>query len=94
MSEYAMRNLHTYLDEGLKKAKTDDDVKKAIINAFNKVEEDWLQVVKVSFEKGFPKSAYVGSCALVAVVHNNKLYVANAGDSKAVVLRKTADGEY
>lgn len=43
---------------------------------------------------GFPKSAYVGSCAIIAVVHNNKLYVANAGDSKAVLLRKKANGEY
>ena len=36
----------------------------------------------------------MGSCALVAVVHNNKLYVANAGDSKAVILRKKQDGTY
>ena len=42
----------------------------------------------MAFEKGFPKPAYVGSCALIAVVHNNKLYVANAGDCKAVLLRK------
>lgn len=36
----------------------------------------------------------MGSCALVAIVHNNKLYVANAGDSKGVLLRKKADGSY
>ena len=62
--------------------------------AFNKVEEDWLEVAKVAYDKGFPKSAYVGSCALVALVHNNKLYVANAGDCKAVILRKTDNNNY
>lgn len=31
---------------------------------------------------------------MVAVVHENKLYVANAGDSKAVLLRKKEDGSY
>jgi hypothetical protein len=36
-----MRNLHTYLDANLKQAKTDEDVKKAIHDAFNKVEDDW-----------------------------------------------------
>lgn len=51
-------------------------------------------MAKVSFEKGFPSTAYVGSCALVAVVHDNKLYVANAGDSKAILLRKKPDGSY
>ena len=36
----------------------------------------------------------MGSCALVAVVHDNKLYVANAGDCKAVLLRKKENGAY
>jgi len=30
----------------------------------------------------------MGSTALVALVHDNKLYVANAGHSKAVLLRE------
>lgn len=90
-----MKQLHVYLDENLKKVKSnDEEVKQAIKDAFNKVENDWYEVAKVSFEKGFPKSAYVGSCALVVVVHNNKLYIANAGDSKASLLRKKEDGSY
>ena len=36
----------------------------------------------------------MGSCALVVVVHNNKLYVANAGDCKAALLRQKPDGSY
>lgn len=40
-----------------------------------------------AFKFGFPKAAYVGSCAMVALVIDSKLYVANSGDSKAVLLR-------
>ena len=29
---------------------------------------------------------------MISIVHNNKLYVANAGDSKAALLRKNGDG--
>ncbi len=43
---------------------------------------------------GYPKVAYVGSCALVAIVKDNKLYVANAGDSKGVLLRRKDDGTF
>lgn len=95
VSDYAMRKLHVYLDEELTKAsKSETDIKKAINNAYNRVEEDWVRLTKEGFDKGFPKIAYVGSCALVAVVKDNKLYVANAGDSKAVLLRKKADNTY
>lgn len=87
-----MRKLHVYLEEELKQAKTEEQVKQAIKNAYTRVENDWVEVAKAAFEKGFPKVAYVGSCALVAIVHDNKVYVANAGDSKAVILRKTEEG--
>jgi pyruvate dehydrogenase phosphatase len=62
------------------------------VKAYERLEEEWLKVARVSFHNGFPKAGYVGSCALVAIVHNNKLYVANAGDSKGVLLRKTEAG--
>ena len=41
----------------------------------------------MAFEAGYPQVAYMGSTALVALVHDNKLFVANAGHSKAVLLR-------
>jgi pyruvate dehydrogenase phosphatase len=88
-----MRKLHSYLDEELKKAgNSDAAIQNAIKAAYNKVEADWVSLAKDAFDKGFPKVAYVGSCALVAVVKDNKLYVANAGDSKAALLRKKPDG--
>lgn len=94
VSDYAMRQMHVYLDEELKSAKSEADVKRAISKAFGRVEQDWIDLAKTAFDKGFPKVAYVGSCALVAVVKDNKLYIANAGDSKAVLLRKKEDGSY
>ncbi|CDW90803.1 protein phosphatase [Stylonychia lemnae] len=94
LSEYAMRQLHIYIDQELKGAKNDSDVKNAIKKAFDKIENDWIAVAKQTFDKGFPQSAYVGSCALVTIVYNNKLYVANAGDSKGVMLRQKEDGSY
>lgn len=37
--------------------------------------------------------ARIGACALVALVHNKKLYVANAGDCKGVVCALNNNGE-
>ena len=84
-----------YLDEEFAKgSKNDEQIKQAIARAYNRVEEDWVKLTREAFDKGFPKVAYVGSCALVAVVKDNKLYVANAGDSKAVLLRQKEDKTY
>jgi len=79
------------MDEELKKAKSEKDVKAAIERAFDKVENEWLEVARTGFNNGYPKTAYVGACALIAIVHDNKLYVANAGDCKGVLLRKKED---
>ncbi len=35
----------------------------------------------------------VGTCALTVVVYNKKIYVANCGDSEALLVSKSADGE-
>lgn len=84
--------MHVYLDEFLKGATTEEQIKTAILKAFAKVEQEWLDFASISFKNGFPKTAYVGSCALIAVVIDDKLYVANAGDSKAVLLREVTEG--
>ena len=47
-----------------------------------------------TFDLGFPSSAYVGSCAIAAYIHKDKIYVANAGDCNAVLLRRKADGSF
>ena len=89
-----MKKMHLYIDEELKGAKTDKQIQEAIKKGFEKLEQEWVKIAQASFHNGFPKAGSVGSCGLVAIVHNNKLYVANAGDSKAVMLRQKNDGEF
>lgn len=80
--------MHLYLDEQLKGAKTESQIKDAIKKAFEMIENEWLEVATSGFNNGFAKTAYVGSCALVGLVIDNKLYTASCGDSKAVILRE------
>ena len=35
---------------------------------------------------GFPSVARVGSCALTAIIVGNKVYSANLGDSKGIIV--------
>ena len=52
-----------------------------------------MKVAEASFNFGFPKPAYVGSCALIAIISGNKLYVANSGDCKGVLISKNEAGD-
>ncbi|KAJ0533608.1 putative protein-serine/threonine phosphatase [Helianthus annuus] len=52
--------------------------------AFLKTDEEFLLSVEREWENN-PKIASVGSCCLAGVVCNGMLYVANAGDSRAVL---------
>lgn len=49
-----MRKMHLYLDEELKGAKSDDQIKKAILKAYSRVENDWIALAKQGFEMGYP----------------------------------------
>ncbi|KAJ4826647.1 hypothetical protein Tsubulata_001522 [Turnera subulata] len=61
-----------------------------IRKAFDATEEEFLQLVKQSWTAR-PQIASVGSCCLVGAVENDVLYVANLGDSRAVLGRKVSD---
>lgn len=63
----------------------------AIRKAFTATEEEFLQLVKRSW-RSRPKIASAGSCCLVGAIADNVLYVANLGDSRAVLGRRGADG--
>ena len=54
VAEYAMKKLHIYLEEELKGAKNDDQIKKAILKAYSRVENDWISLAKLAFEMGYP----------------------------------------
>ena len=99
VAEYASKKLHIFFDEKIKELKDegilskDDMIISAINYAFTAVEKDILQTAKDAFDKGFGDFIFIGACALVIIVHDNKLYVANCGDSKAKLFIKDG-GEY
>ncbi|GMP31342.1 hypothetical protein CsSME_00005598 [Camellia sinensis var. sinensis] len=62
-----------------------------IRKAFDATEEEFLHLVKRSW-LAQPQIASVGSCCLVGVISNDILYVANLGDSRAVLGRAVSDG--
>ncbi|XP_010558929.1 PREDICTED: probable protein phosphatase 2C 67 [Tarenaya hassleriana] len=57
-----------------------------IRKAFIETEEEFLTMVKKQWIRN-PKLASVGSCCLMGVICNGLVYVANAGDSRAVMGR-------
>ncbi|KAK6777951.1 hypothetical protein RDI58_024669 [Solanum bulbocastanum] len=63
-----------------------------IKRAFNATEEDFIRLVKQSLPS-MPKIASVGSCCLFGAISGSELYVANLGDSRAVLGRRGFDGE-
>ncbi|KAJ9175191.1 hypothetical protein P3X46_013769 [Hevea brasiliensis] len=58
-----------------------------IKKAFNATEEEFCHLVKRSLPMK-PQIASVGSCCLVGAITNDLLYVANLGDSRAVLGRR------
>jgi len=93
-----MKMLHGYLDKELAKFKTkspsDEQVKEAILNAFDTLEKEWVDLARMAFPRGYAQVAQVGACALVSIVHNNKIYTASAGDSKAVIYRENSPHQF
>lgn len=58
-----------------------------VINkAFMATEEEFLSLVKKQWLLK-PQLASVGSCCLVGIIYSGELYVANSGDSRAVLGR-------
>lgn len=63
-----------------------------IKKAFSATEEDFTRLVKRSLPVK-PQIASVGSCCLVGAISDGELFVANLGDSRAVLGRRGFDGE-
>ena len=63
-----------------------------IKRAFSATEEEFLHLVKRSLPSS-PQIASVGSCCLLGAIAENVLYVANLGDSRAVLGRRASESE-
>ncbi|XP_057466485.1 probable protein phosphatase 2C 63 [Actinidia eriantha] len=84
-SRFVNRHLFSYLHKFvMEQGGLSADVLK---NAFSATEEDFLNLVKKSLPVQ-PKIASVGSCCLVGAISRDVLYVANLGDSRAVLGRR------
>ncbi|CAL9181383.1 unnamed protein product [Musa hybrid cultivar] len=62
-----------------------------IKRAFDATEEEFLYLVKRSW-RSRPQMASVGSCCLIGAITDDRLYVANLGDSRAVLGRCSLGG--
>jgi len=62
----------------------------ALRKAYYKTEEGFLQFVRRSWLSN-PQIAISGSCCLAGTIYNGTLYIANLGDSRAVLGRRVSD---
>lgn len=63
-----------------------------IRKAFDAIEEGFLRLVKQSWLDQ-PQIASAGSCCLFGAISKDELYVANLGDSRAVLGRRAETGQ-
>jgi protein phosphatase 2C family protein 2/3 len=68
-------NLHNYI---IKENNFLENIEQSLINSFEKAENDFLKIAKENNDKS-------GSCALVCLIIDNYLYIANCGDSRAII---------
>jgi len=93
VAEYARENLPRVLEEVLTAnkqknfANNDEYITTSIKEAFDIVENNFLEVARNAYNIGFPDTGKVGACALVTLVHGGKVYAANAGDCKGVIAK-------
>uniref|UniRef100_A0A0B6Z5U5 Integrin-linked kinase-associated serine/threonine phosphatase 2C n=2 Tax=Arion vulgaris TaxID=1028688 RepID=A0A0B6Z5U5_9EUPU len=92
-SRFASQHLHNNLRDKFPKddvAQVEKEIKKVFIEAFKKTDEDFLKEAT----KNKP-SWKDGTTAVVVLAINDTLYIANLGDSKAILCRcKEGDKKY
>lgn len=90
--------MHAFLDEELAKTGTrtprEDQVKQAILTAFDRVENEFKRVALEAYKLHYSTICQTGSCCLSALVINNKLYVANIGDCRGALITQKEDGTF
>ncbi|KAG6588705.1 putative protein phosphatase 2C 63 [Cucurbita argyrosperma subsp. argyrosperma] len=89
-SRFVNKHLVPYMHKfALEQGGLSEDV---IKKAFNATEEEFLRLVKMALPAK-PRIASVGSCCLVGAISNKKLYIANLGDSRAVLGRRVSENQ-
>ena len=93
LSQYANLLFYPYFFEELNSKNISDleEEQKIIYSlkkTFARIEEEFKLISFSKNYEGNKKFKNLGTCALVALIINNKLYTANLGDSKAILLSK------
>ena len=78
-SEFLKNNYLEYLIEN---KNFPFDIKLSMIETFQKIEESFF---KLKCKNTLEESDKSGSCALVSIIFDNKIYIANLGDSRAIM---------
>lgn len=78
-------------DDGTPVKVSKNQVASAIQRGFGRTDRDLLAKVTEAFQLGFGAVGRCGSCALMVYVHGNTLHIANAGDIRAVLGKKSKD---
>jgi len=102
MSEYANSRLHKVINEKFAELYQGSSSNKniteltteAIKQGFAKVEQEFYNFGLNQYRSGNGRLATVGSCALVAIILEKEIIIANLGDSKAKLYKKISDKEY
>ncbi|XP_061537489.1 LOW QUALITY PROTEIN: integrin-linked kinase-associated serine/threonine phosphatase 2C [Phycodurus eques] len=91
-SRFAAEHLHHILAKKFPRGESenlDKLIKKCLVDTFRQTDEDFLK--KASSQKPAWKDGSTATCVLVL---DDVVYVANLGDSKAVLCRMEEDGEF
>ena len=78
-AEFLKNNYLNYLVEN---SNFPFDIKLSMAETFQKIEEDFF---KLKCSDNLEESDKSGSCALVSLIFDNKIYIANIGDSRAIM---------
>uniref|UniRef100_UPI00358E80F1 integrin-linked kinase-associated serine/threonine phosphatase 2C isoform X2 n=1 Tax=Myxine glutinosa TaxID=7769 RepID=UPI00358E80F1 len=90
-SSYSAQTLHLNLAKRFPKgevANLEKEIKKCLVDTFKKTDEDFLK--QASSQKPVWKDGSTATCVLVV---DDVLYIANLGDSRAVLCRSNEDGK-
>lgn len=77
-SEYCKEHLLKYV---IQDPNYNKHIPTALYNSFCKVDDEFTSIARIRYLND-------GTTAVVAVIHNNVIYVANAGDSRGIIAQK------
>ncbi len=90
-AELSSCNIAEYFENAIRKikaeaSKSSDILELALVEAYDMLETKSLHFVREKTKEGNRKIKNAGTCALTVVVVGNTVYVANAGDSKGILI--------